>query len=56
MSAQGLFQVLFTYAIGLVFIGNTFEVQSLFLVWVNWVLAVFFIGAGSYNGWVEARR
>lgn len=56
MSANAIFQVVFTYVIGVLFIANAGEVQTPFLVWANWILAVFFIAAGSYNGWLEARR
>lgn len=49
-------QVIYCYTLAIVFLMNIGEVQSPFLVAVDWLAALFFVGIGSFAGWQNARR
>lgn len=50
-----MFQVIYCYALGLVWLANAGEAQSPFLVAADWVLGVWFVLLGSFVGWFRAR-
>lgn len=48
-------QVIYCYAIGLLWLANAGAVQSPWLVAANWAMGIYFVVLGSLVGWFKAR-
>jgi hypothetical protein len=45
-----------SWAIGILTLANINETTPMPLVIINWVVAILFVGSGSYTAWKEASK
>jgi len=51
-----MLQALYCYGIGILFMLNAVATDEVSLAVPDWIMAVYFIGMGSYVGWLSQKR